>query len=181
MGPSPVGDGEASTTAVNVMAGDAASMGPSPVGDGEMTSANGTTDWTLRLQWGRRLLATERLAIRCFVSSQSTLQWGRRLLATERSERSFMTAASFRASMGPSPVGDGEWSFRGRVGRMGRASMGPSPVGDGELVPVAVLVVVLALQWGRRLLATERCCHCERWTPTDSRFNGAVACWRRRA
>ena len=133
------------------------------------------------LQWGRRLLATERRKFMLSAPREVMLQWGRRLLATERlstaspgscrglcfngavaswrrkGPRERNEASHYRASMGPSPLGDGKarstdrcaWparSFNGAVASWRRKDVGgsPAPVTDEQL------------QWGRRLLATER-------------------------
>ena len=112
-----------------------ASMGPSPVGDGKRAMAPLSMRRMEELQWGRRLLATER-------------GQGR-----ERSTRLYV------ASMGPSPVGDGKPSTPGAASAPIRASMGPSPVGDGKMEQTWFSRLEPdGLQWGRRLLATERTC-----------------------
>src|SRR5580704_921527 len=82
MGPSSDGDGNARAGAV-VAAHEDASMGPSSDGDGN------TVIWAplavpgTRLQWGRRLMATEIRYSMIGRSAPVTLQWGRRLMATE--------------------------------------------------------------------------------------------------
>ena len=84
------------------------------------------------------------------------LQWGRRLLATESREVCL------------------------RCPWLSSASMGPSPVGDGERIDAATSTTCPALQWGRRLLATESAVLDDELRDVFGGFNGAVACWRRR-
>jgi len=108
-----------------------ASMGPSPVGDGKDHVVRYVGQTQGQLQWGRRLLATE-----------SRWYWVGRYSADV-------------ASMGPSPVGDGKQDRVVNWDGKYRASMGPSPVGDGKLVIKNYIDAQEALQWGRRLLATE--------------------------
>src|ERR1041384_2671271 len=111
-----------------------ASMGPPTVVDGKTarsTSAllgdpcvNGAADccrrkdvvfWTVvlvwpPLQWGRRLLSTERLSAPSRGLSYSGLQWGRRLLSTERRAGAGRPRRHRAASMGPPTVVDGKAS-----------------------------------------------------------------------
>ena len=156
-------------------------MGPSPVGDGEWPATDRTSlctkcfngavaCWRRRgvelaleeeeykgLQWGRRLLATEsptRRASRprrCRSFNGAVACWRRRASQFRRVEPGWV------ASMGPSPVGDGEDGphdrqndsrkrFNGAVACWRRrVSGGPSASTHYPW-----------LQWGRRLLATER-------------------------
>ena len=69
-----------------------------------------------------------------------------------------------------------EWTHSRRV-----ASMGPSPVGDGKVKKgLEEGTIPAALQWGRRLLATESTSAELTDTGHTRSFNGAVACWRRK-
>ena len=108
MGPSPVGDGKQAAAGGHLKSR-GASMGPSPVGDGKAVRDRGDLLFLHVLQWGRRLLATERVI-------------------DELSD-----AQKAEASMGPSPVGDGKDQCFVGIQSAFRASMGPSPVGDGKL------------------------------------------------
>ena len=109
------------------------------------------------------------------------LQWGRRLLATERSTWAGHTRRrrdSFNGAVA-------SWRRKGvrahrPAGGLRVASMGPSPLGDGKIKKGDPFERAgWRLQWGRRLLATESvgtlaasaCPTC---------FNGAVASWRRK-
>ena len=107
-------------------------MGPSPLGDGKGPC-------------------------RLVESRETELQWGRRLLATERSFKRGTSVLASVASMGPSPLGDGKTgtdseraaalaSFNGAVASWRRKG------------PMASMLATVrtSLQWGRRLLATER-------------------------
>ena len=67
-----------------------ASMGPSPLSDGMLRSVRDKNLDDARLQWGRRLSATECVALGYSHSHVARLQWGRRLSATEcRSARTY--------------------------------------------------------------------------------------------
>ncbi len=85
------------------------------------------------------------------------------------------------ASMGPSRVRDGDNDYQLRQAAGMIASMGPSRVRDGDGARGAVGAAGPdALQWGRRVFATETW-RGSRWSPRRGRrFNGAVACSRRR-
>ena len=58
-------------------------MGPPPGSDGEHGAGGQTGCQTTLLQWGRRLVATERCMTQAEWTDWSPLQWGRRRVATE--------------------------------------------------------------------------------------------------
>ena len=61
-----------------------------------------------RLQWGRRVNATERMTTPGVVKSRSRLQWGRRVNATESTLAAHELESAIIASMGPPRERDGE-------------------------------------------------------------------------
>ena len=158
-----------------------ASMGPSPLGDGKSGPVAKHFGEYIGLQWGRRLLATERRGQQPVTPGQPGLQWGRRLLATER-----RALARFGKRWGCFNGAVASWRRKGSPPRgaadaTAAASMGPSPLGDGKSSPCALPGLfcvcfngavaswrrkaclrwiasqrIAELQWGRRLLATER-------------------------
>ena len=207
MGPSPVGDGE-QQSAIRVKCGygnslqwgrrllatesrsrsaraaalSRASMGPSPVGDGETKATKRTVKKATALQWGRRLLATE--SARGGVRWRRTPNgfngavacWRRRVYCIQR----IVERVKF-ASMGPSPVGDGEVQSKNRRRRGGAvASMGPSPVGDGEDAATTLTSQAQIASMGPSPVGDGEMSMPETPWAVICRFNGAVACWRRR-
>ena len=134
-----------------------ASMGPSPLGDGK--PAHGAMVPRSRsLQWGRRLLATERHLTEGRGGAEQRASMGPSPLGDGKlPDCGRPRCAESPASMGPSPLGDGKAEIHAFGAARSDASMGPSPLGDGKTVHgIAWELSRSLLQWGRRLLATER-------------------------
>src|ERR1041384_7989638 len=83
--------------------------------------------------------------------------------------------------MGPPTVVDGKTGGNSGERAVGVASMGPPTVVDGKdsMVPTPGSVDA-QLQWGRRLLSTERQPAIPRLLGLPRRFNGAADCCRRK-
>ncbi len=138
------------------------------------------------------------------IAGAGSLQWGRRVFATETGAGAARCHTGRDASMGPSRVRDGDDLAHCIRSPRVPASMGPSRVRDGDPGDAVHVAHVLLLQWGRRVFATETAEAAAtgskeqvlQWgrrvfaTETfrsfrgragaRSRFNGAVACSRRR-
>ena len=133
MGPSRECDGDSSSTAPKATP-KAASMGPSRECDGDWRQPRLRPALALRLQWGRRVNATETGP------------------APESARR-----GTPRASMGPSRECDGDLEpAEAPMGGGHSASMGPSRECDGDPLRASrVRLQSPPLQWGRRVNATE--------------------------
>ncbi len=109
------------------------------------------------------------------------LQWGRRVFATETIEVTREQREQVRASMGPSRVRDGDTCWRSTRARAPRpASMGPSRVRDGDRGPGACCCGPSGASMGPSRVRDGDETVPGRANSICSRFNGAVACSRRR-
>ena len=117
MGPSRDRDGEDEGAIYRLLAG-RASMGPSRDRDGESAEAPTVHQAIVSLQWGRRVIATERLQpLARLPRHRQWLQWGRRVIATESAAEVRAGRDDDEASMGPSRDRDGELGTRRFKGR----------------------------------------------------------------
>src|SRR5258708_5192781 len=132
-------------------------MEPSPLSDGDAHHTRIRIRQRFRLQWSRRLSATET---------------GPPPIAPRRQRRCFNGAvASQRRRL------EARHAARLRL----PASMEPSPLSDGDkLREEAHKALVTRLQWSRRLSATETALEGGDRGAAEAGFNGAVASQRRR-
>src|SRR5690606_9706232 len=132
-----------------------ASMEPSPERDGEARAVARIARMA-KLQWSRRLNATESKFDAQGRQKVESLQWSRRLNATERQHEPLGVRERVEASMEPSPERDGEPPGAHGHCRLRDASMEPSPERDGEcFCQMRATRCSAELQWSRRLNATE--------------------------
>jgi len=132
------------------------------------------------LQWGRDQLVAERAVASAHLAARAALQWGRDQLVAERPLGARFQVVGCLLQWGRDQlVAERRWR-RCPIPAGGDASMGPRPIGRGEwLDKVATHNGIIWLQWGRDQLVAERCKN--RRPPSSSRrFNGAATNWSRR-
>ena len=157
MGPSRECDGDEVAAFLARAKEAAASMGPSRECDGDGASRSLTTP-TRKLQWGRRVNATETLPIMLlYIIYKNHASMGpSRECDGDRPATARVPSRAGTASMGPSRECDGDpCGAAGSTSGTSRASMGPSRECDGDQIQCTSSRGHRWLQWGRRVNATE--------------------------
>ena len=108
-----------------------------------------------RLQWGRRVFATETLHAQSGNVLVSLLQWGRRVFATETPNYGANATLEAFASMGPSRVRDGDRDGNKCLRCGATLQWGRRVFATETTTQVIGLPTYFGLQWGRRVFATE--------------------------